>query len=157
MTSQLKEEIYDLFNRVAPLIIFFGLPVELQLKALPVLEEQTLYDFPEGDLLANHALHVLIAHYHTYLNSILIRVSIVLDEEIDEDLDSLVQIMVDILDETDKISDLFYEDNSTVESLDSSEWDTIRPLSQVLGEKLQIDLEVNKKLMSSFLELRIHP
>ncbi|MFB2923589.1 hypothetical protein [Aerosakkonema funiforme] len=159
MDSQLEQEIYSLLNQSVPLIKFFGLPVELQIKALPVLEKQRRYDFPNGDLLADRALHVLLAHYHTYLSSILIRYPFNLDEKVDENLDGLIVTIEDIFGEADKILDLFceFEDDSTLQSLDSPEWYTIRQLSQVLVGKLQIDLEVNKEIMGSFLDSRLHP
>ena len=65
------DEINNVIASKAVIIVFFGLPEKQQIEILPVLGKVKKYDFPDGDLITDNALEILVNDYNTSLNSIL--------------------------------------------------------------------------------------
>lgn len=150
-----NEEVDQQLEVTAPLIVFFGLPEKEQIAVLPVLEESK-YDFPEGDLITSSALEVLVSGYKACLNSILIRLTIMQDESgnRNEDLVDLVERLLEI---THKIAEEHFEVIDNADSLGSAAWKSLRQLSSIVQRKLDIQLEVNTKIMENCVEYWLHP
>ncbi len=157
MKESLSEEVNRKINAAAPLIVFFGLPAKQQIKILPILEKETLYDFPEGDLLTNDALDVLTDGYQSYLNSILLWLTVMPDNSNNEYIDHFADLAGELLDETSKTFEwLYYESLEKEESLNSPRWDKIRQLSQTLQQELCIELEVNTAILTNCIDSWLH-
>lgn len=148
---RLDEEANQQFKLAAPLITFFGLPEKDQLAVLPVLNEKRKYDFREGDLITSNALEILMCGYEVYLNAIVIRLLIMLDESGNENIENLAAIVEQLLETTRKILD------GNASSLATLEWDRLRQFSLVIQRELKIELEVNTKIMKSCVEYWLHP
>ena len=78
------DEINNVIASKAVIIVFFGLPEKQQIEILAVLGKEKKYDFPDGDLITDNALEILVNDYNASLNSILIR----LDEPIDDGINN---------------------------------------------------------------------
>jgi hypothetical protein len=155
---EISEELKRQTDDFAPLIIFFGWPANQQLENLPILEKETKYDFPDGDVVTNNALEVLLASYVTYHNSIHIKFIILLDESTDKDIQDLESLFSLLLSTSFEIAETSFDDNiENINILQSPEWEKLRQLSREVQRKLNIQSTVNSKILEDFTDARIHP
>lgn len=140
-----------------PLIIFFALPKKNQIVVLPILEEERKYDFPDGDLVTSNALEVLISGYKACLNSILIHLMVRLNESGDENLEDLAGLVEQLLEATRRILEEQFATIGNATSLDASEWNSLRQLSLSFQQEVNIQLDLNTKMMKNCIEYWLHP
>ncbi|MGB6297458.1 MAG: hypothetical protein WBF90_14915 [Rivularia sp. (in: cyanobacteria)] len=148
----LSEEVKDILVSKATLITFFGLPKEQQIQILPVLEEEKKYDFPDGDLITDDALEVLLNDYNASLNSIILR----LDEPDNDTSQILFQVIEELFCVTNFLIDRYDDniDNLTIFKL--PEWSKLRELSSIVQKMLNIHSEVNINILRSCIEYWLH-
>ena len=149
----LNEEVKNILASKAPLIIFFGLPEQQQIEFIPELNIERKYDFPDGDLITDNALGILVNDYNASLNSILIR----LDEPIDDKAKELFQSFNNLFSLTGFIDEKFGEDISNEIIFKLPEWNKLRKLSTIVRDTLNIRSEVNTNIMRSCIEYWQHP
>jgi hypothetical protein len=137
------------------LITFFGLSQKEQKVVIPVLHEQSKYDFPDGDLVTSNILEILINGYIACLNSILIDLMIIPDDLDNKSVQDLVDLIEQLLQITHKILDQHF-DISNASSFGGSDWDNLRQFSLILQQSLKICLEVNTKTMRRCVEYWLH-
>jgi hypothetical protein len=153
LSKKLEQQIED----CSPLIVFFGWPAKEQLENLPILEKETKYDFPEGDLVTRNSLEVLICSYAAYHNSIHIKFIIMLDESSDKNIQDLESLFDLLLETTYKIWETSFDDNiENINILQSSEWEKLRQLSRAVQQKLNIQSTVNSEILEGFVNARLH-
>lgn len=155
MALEFTQEVQEQFDRLVPVIAFFSLPVNQQIKVLPVLEKEQKYDFPDGDVVTSNALEVLIAAYHTGLNSFYIRLIIMLDECRNQELENLESLTETLLTTAYTIEEHF-EEIGNIESLEADMWNELQRLSQMLQQQLEIELEVDTTVLTNFIHAWIH-
>ncbi|MEA5595597.1 hypothetical protein [Rivularia sp. UHCC 0363] len=149
----LSEEVNDILASKATLIKFFALPEEQQIQIIPVLDEERKYDFPDGDLITDNALEILVNEYKASLNSILIW----LDEPHNDNIQGLFKVFEQIFEIINFIENHYNEDtdNSTIFKL--PEWSKLRELSSVVQKTLNIQQAPNTNILKSYIEYRLHP
>jgi hypothetical protein len=154
---ELSEELKNLIEKAAPLIIFFSLSTTQQSQVLPVLEKEEKYDFPDGDLWTSSTLEVLLCCYQAFINSISIRLILILDEVRDEDTESFSAGCTQI---SHRLNEILNRDADIIfssENLDSVEWVALRQLSETVQEGLQIQLEIDTEMLREQMNYRLHP
>jgi hypothetical protein len=154
---QLSEELKNLIEKAAPLIIFFSLSTTRQSQVLPVLEKEEKYDFPDGDLWTSSALEVLLCCYQALINSISIRLTLILDEVSDEDTKNFAAGCDQI---SHRLNEILNRDADIIfnsENLDSVEWIALRQLSKTVQEGLHIQLKIDTEMLSEQMNYRLHP
>ena len=145
-----SKQVNDILASKAVIITFFALPEE-QIELIPVLEEKK-YDFPDGDLITNDALEILINDYNASLNSIMLR----LDEPDNDTMKTLFQVFEELFSVTNFLMNFYDDDidNSTILKL--PEWSKLRELSLVLQNTLNIHSEVNTDIIINCIEYWLH-
>jgi hypothetical protein len=152
----LSREVKECLNLMMPAIVFFALPTYQQIEILPVLERVKKFDFPEGDLLTDNTLEVLVTVYETCLNQLLIRLTTTLEQSKSQDIENLESLVEELLTRAHLIVEYRFEEIGNVYSLDSSEWVQLRQLSEVVQQQLQIELQVNTKIIRDFIDAWLH-
>lgn len=145
-----KEDINQTLEDTAPLIVFFGLSEKEQVSALPILEERK-YNFPDGDLITNNALEILVSAYEAQSNSIVILLRILQDDSDNEIVGDLFELFEKLLDTTHEIV------NKDIEEVNESEWGSLRQLSLIIQKKLKIQLAINVEIVRNYVEYWLHP
>ena len=145
-----KEDINQTLEDTAPLIVFFGLSEKEQVSALPILEERK-YNFPDGDLITNNALEILVSAYEAQSNSIVILLRILQDGSDNEIVGDLFELFEKLLDTTHEIV------NKDIEEVNESEWGSLRQLSLIIQKKLKIQLAINVEIVRNYIEYWLHP
>ncbi len=153
---QLSEEVHQIIEVTAPLIVFFGLPAKEQIAVLPVLKEST-YDFPDGDLTTSSALEVLVSAYNARLNSILICLMTMQDDSGNGDIKDFVDLIERLLEITNEMIEESFEVIYNLDSLETAEWKRTRELSSAVQGKLDIQLVVSIKTVEKCVEYWLHP
>jgi hypothetical protein len=153
---KLSEEAKQKLEVTESLITFFGLPEKDQKAAMPVLDKEKKYDFPEGDLVTSNTLEVLMNGYMACLNSILIDLIVIQDESDNESIKDLANLIEQLLQITHRILERHF-DHSNASSFGSSDWDSLRQFSFIVQQRLKIQLEVNTKIMKRSVEYWLHP
>ena len=74
ISQEVSQKIFEDFFRypasnIQKIISFFALDAQQQIKILPSLDKQTLFNFSDGDLLTDKALLVLVNQYMDTINS----------------------------------------------------------------------------------------
>ena len=156
MMYNLSREVKECLNLMMPAIVFFALPTYQQIEILPVLERVKKFDFPEGDLLTDNTLEVLVTVYETCLNQLLIRLTTTLEQSKSQDIENLESLVEELLTRAHLIVEYRFEEIGNVYSLDSSEWVQLRQLSEVVQQQLQIELQVNTKIIRDFIDAWLH-
>ena len=149
----LNEEVKNILASKAPLIIFFGLAEQQQIELILELKLERKYDFPDGDLITDNALEILVNDYNASLNSILIR----LDEPIDDKAKELFESFNNLFSLTGFIDEKFGEDISNEIIFKLPEWNKLRSVSTIVRDTLNIRSEVNINMMRSCIEYWQHP
>ncbi|MBD1842016.1 hypothetical protein H6F89_01035 [Cyanobacteria bacterium FACHB-63] len=144
-------------NLATPAIAFFAVPANQQIELLPFLESKHKYDFPDGDLYTDNALEVLLAAYQACLNMLLNWLITMLDESENQELENLEILIENLFGAAQTISEYRFQEIGNVESLDTSEWCELRHFSEMLQQRLHIELEVNTAILSSFMDYWLHP
>ncbi|MBV6626603.1 MAG: hypothetical protein KI793_27310 [Rivularia sp. (in: Bacteria)] len=155
--SILSKEVKDVIDSKAVIIIFFGLPEKQQIEILPVLEKEQKYDFPDGDLITDSALEILVNDYNASLNSILLHLDEPIDDKINDKAKELFRAFDNLFSLTSFIQEKFEEDISNEIIFKLPEWNQIRELSLVIQKILQIQSEVNKNFLKSRVAYWLHP
>lgn len=132
------DEVNNIIASKAVVITFFGLPEKQQVKILPLLNKKQKYDFPDGDLITDNALEILINDYHASLNSILIRLDEPIDGKINDEATELYQVFDSLFSLTGFIDEKFGEDISNEIIFKLPGWSQIRELSLVIQKKINI-------------------
>jgi hypothetical protein len=155
---ELSKELKYQIDNFAPLIVFFGWPAKQQLENLPILEKEAKYDFPDGDVVTNNALEVLLVSYVAYHNSIHIKFIILLDESTNKDIQDLESLFDLLLSTSYEIAETSFDNNiENTSILQSSEWEKMRMLSREVQRKLNIQSTVDLEILEGFINARIHP
>lgn len=145
-----KEDINQTLKDTAPLIVFFGLSEKERVSVLPILEERK-YNFPDGDLITNNALEILVSAYEAQSNSIVILLRILQDDSDNEIVGDLFELFEKLLDTTHEIV------NKDIEEAKKSEWESLRQLSLIIQKKLKIQLAINVEIVRNYVEYWLHP
>lgn len=157
-----REELSEIIDRTAPLIVFFGLSADKQREILPILPKRTLYDFPDGDLDSESSIEVLLNCFEANLNSISLRLMCILDEQGDEEIEILES-------KVSKVNNLIYEfleevfDKGTeeyyysLESLGEEKWSQVRSLSSEFQKDLEIERAISRETLQACMDYRLHP
>lgn len=133
------------------LTAFFGLSVEQQEVALPVLQVEKLYDFPDGDWRTDEAVEVLIMAYAACLNSFS-NTLLIQDGNHDESLENLIgELSIAI-----QSIELGQRKVDIDRRLKSPEFETLRHLSSTLGKRLQIKMPIIKDALNSLISFYVH-
>ena len=141
----------------ATVIAFFRLPEERQIEVLPVLDKEEKYDFPDGDLITDNALEVLVNDYNAFFNSILLRLDEPIDEGINDKYKEFYQVFDNLFGLTAFIDDKFHEDICNGNIFKLSEWNQLRKLSLVIQDKFNIHSEVNYNILKNRVDYWLHP
>ncbi|MEM9272571.1 MAG: hypothetical protein AAGA80_06350 [Cyanobacteria bacterium P01_F01_bin.143] len=140
-------------NDIEKIICFFSLNPEQQIKLLPNLKEQTLFDFSDGDLRTDKTLLVLASEYMDMINSVCLRIMVL---DLEDRLIILESAMRDIwswIDCQDWENEEFWEG----ESLLTSEWQFVRQLSGFIKQYLNIETTVTKNCLKQIIAHCLHP
>jgi hypothetical protein len=133
------------------LTAFFGLSVEQQKTALPVMQSERQYDFPDGDWRTTEAIEVLILAYAACLNSFSNTLLIQNSNE-DESLENLIEelsiaIQSIELDECKVDIDRKHQ---------SPKFEILRRLSRILSKRLQVKIPVSQNMLNSLISFYVH-
>ena len=156
MIPNLSNEVKERLDLATPAILFFALPVNQQIEMLPTLKNEQKYDFPDGDLLTNNALEILINAYAACLNMLVLWLMVMVDETVDQDVRNLESLIGDLLSTAQTIVEYRFEGIGNASSLNSPEWKKLRQLSEMVQQQLQIEVEVDTTFISSFMNYWLH-
>ena len=150
------DEVNNVIASKAVIIVFFGLPEKQQIEILPVLGEEKKYDFPDGDLITDNALEILVNDYNASLNSILIRLDEPIDDGINNKAKELFQAFDTSFDLTGFIDNKIAENISNESIFKLPEWSQLRELSLLIQTNFNIHSEVNKNILQNRIEYWLH-
>ena len=152
MNNQLTQKLMD----VAPIVAFFSMSAALQIDVMPTVEEKK-YDFPDGDLISNNTLEILLCIYLSMLNSISLEILVVNEEAIDQNIESIRGLITLLC----KLAHLLFNDYDEVllnaDSLESIEWDTLRHLSSLFQQIVGLHTVTNRNALEEEIESWVHP
>jgi len=153
---RLSKEVEQNLKRAMPLIVFFGLPHESQMLLLPTLQVERKYDFPDGDLITSNALEVLTNGYKACLNSLAIRLMVILEESGGADLEPLANLVDQLLATNCQISEEPFTAATYQDFSNAPEWENLRQLSLSLQRMLNIYLEIDQSTMEQAIDFWLH-
>ena len=132
------------------------MPAQLQIEIMPSVEERK-YDFPDGDLISNNVLEILLCIYLSTLNSISLEILVVNEEVVDksvQDIHGLLALLCEL-------ANLIFDDYSEIllypDCLENMEWDTLRHLSALLQRKSGLHTTTSRRTLEEIIASWVHP
>lgn len=150
-----EESLKQNIESISPLVTFFSLSNQEQTSLIPALEISK-YDFPDGDLLTNNPLEILINGYQAFLNSICIQLIILEDEEEFKN-NELVSLVEKLLKITSQIANKDFNVIGNPTLIESSEWEILTQFSSALKQKLEVQTIITPKIVQNSIEYWLHP